>query len=159
MTNEWDYFPGRDPLENRFEPRRIRERTRPVVLKNLDETVNPQPEALKVYQNLLAWIEEVDLSPQRGSARPAFRTSEGLPIFPDDERKWWLTDAQKTKADELQQGDEDGPASEVDAGEEETEDEDPSSDEGGVDEYAGDVGISSKYVPWSESAPAAGSGA
>ena len=159
MTNEWDYFPGRDPLQNRFEPRLIKERTRPVALKNLDEIVNPQPDALKVYQNLLAWIDEVDLASQRGSARPAFRTSDGHPIFPDDDRKWWLTDVQKSKPNELQQGDEDGPVSEVDGGEEETEDEDPTSEEGDVDEYAGDVGINSKYVLWSEPARAAGSGA
>ena len=155
VTNEWIYTAGCGPIRDRFSPRLIRERTVPVAHRNLNDIINPQPQALDVYQNLLAWIEEVDLASQRGSARPVFRTSGGLPIFPDDERKWWLTDAQKSKADELQQGDEDGPASEVDAGEEETEDEDPSSDEGGVDEYAGDVGISSKYVPWSESAPAA----
>ncbi len=159
VTNEWEYVRGRDPLQNRFEPRLIKERTRPVAHRNLDEIVNPQPDALKVYQNLLAWIEEVDLASQRGSARPTFRTADGHPIFPDDDRKWWLTDVQKKKPNELQQGDEDGPVSEVDGGEEETEDEDPTSEEGDVDEYAGDVGINSKCVLWSEPARAAGSGA
>ena len=45
-------------------------------------------------------------------------------------RKWWLTDVQqRRKQDAVNAADEDGPASESDGGKEETEDEDPTSDE------------------------------
>ena len=102
----------------------------PVAHKNLDEIINPQPEALKVYQNLLAWIEEVGLASQRLSICPAFMTKDGDPIFPDDDRRWWLTDVQKRKPGELPAGDEDGPSSEDEEEKNDTDDEDPTIEEG-----------------------------
>ena len=130
VTNEWIYTAGTGPLRDRFSPRLIKERTVPVAHRGLDQIINPQPEALKVYQNLLAWIEEVDLASQRRTPRPSFTTPHGDPIFPADDRRWWLTDVQRRKPDELPPGDEDGPASEVDEEKEDTDDEDPTSEEG-----------------------------
>ena len=138
MTSEWIYTEGRGQARDRFAPRQIKERTVPVAHRNLAEIVNPQPEALKVYQNLLAWIEEVDLASQRGHPRPAFQTAGGDPIFPDDERKWWLTDVQKRKPSELPPGDEDGPVSDVEGDKDDTDDEDPTSEEGDYQDDAGD---------------------
>ena len=117
----------------------MKERSVPVAHKHLDEIVNPQPDALKVYQNLLAWIDEVDVASQLGQPRPAFKTADGDPIFPDDDRKWWLTDVQKRKPDEEAPGDEDGPLSEVDADKDVTDDDDPTSDEGDCQEDVGDL--------------------
>ena len=120
----------------------------PVAHKNLDEIINPQPEALKVYQNLLAWIEEVDLASQRRSTCPAFMTKDGDPIFPDDDRRWWLTDVQKRKPGELPAGDEDGPSSEDDEEKNDTDDEDPTSEEGGDQADASDPSFQRTRVSW-----------
>ena len=129
VTNEWIYSPGCGPVRDRFSPRVIKERTVPVAHKNLEEIINPQPEALRVYQDLLAWIEEVDLASQRQTPRPAFTTQRGDPIFPSEDSKWWLTDVQKRKPAEIPPGNEDGPASEVEEDKEDTEDEDPTSED------------------------------
>jgi len=139
VTNEWVYTEGSGPYKDRLAPRLIKERTVPVSHKHLDEIVNPQPEALKVYQNLLAWIDEVDLASQLGQPRPTFKTADGDPIFPDDDRKWWLTDVQKRKPDEQAPGDDDGPVSEVDADKDDTDDDDPTSDEGDYQDDVGDL--------------------
>ena len=56
-TNELIYTAGCGPIRDRFWPRLISERTVPVAHRNLDEIINPQPQALEVYQNLIAWIE------------------------------------------------------------------------------------------------------
>ena len=129
VTNEWIYTAGCGPVRDRFSARMIKERTVPVAHKNLEEIINPQPEALRVYQNLLTWIEEVDLASQRQTSRPAFATHRGDPIFPGEDRKWWLTDVQKRNPEAIPPGDEDGPASEVEEDKEDTEDEDPTSEE------------------------------
>ena len=139
VTNEWIYTAGCGPIRDRFSPRLIRERTVPVAHRNLDEIINPQPQALEVYQNLLAWIEEVDLASQRQAPRPSFTTPHGDPIFPDADRLWWLTSLQRRRPDELPAGDEDGPMSEVEEDKEDTDDEDPTSEEGeGQVDDAGD---------------------
>ena len=139
VTNEWIYTAGCGPIRDRFSPRLIRERTVPVAHRNLDEIINPQPQALEVYQNLLAWIEEVDLASQRQAPRPSFTTPHGGPIFPDADTMWWLTVLQRRKPDELPAGDEDGPMSEVEEDKEDTDDEDPTSEEGeGQVDDAGD---------------------
>ena len=130
VTNEWIYTAGGGQLRDRFSPRVIKERTVPVAHRDLDEIINPQPEALKVYQNLLAWIDEVDLATQRRTPRPQFTTVHGDPIFPDEDTRWWLTAMQKRKPSELPPGDEDGPASEVEDDKDDTDDEDPTSEEG-----------------------------
>ena len=139
VTNEWIYAAGTGPLRDRFSPRLISERTVPVAHRNLDQIINPQPEALKVYQNLLAWIDEVDLASQRRMPRPPFTTPHGDPIFPDEDTRWWLTDIQRRRPDELPAGDEDGPASEVEEEKEDTDDDDPTSEEGEVQADAGDL--------------------
>ena len=60
---------------------------------------------------------------------PALRP-EGEPVFPDEENKWWLTDVQQRKQpEEVPLADEDGPVSECDDQKDETEDEDPTSEE------------------------------
>ena len=139
VTNEWIYAAGTGPLRDRFSPRLISERTVPVAHRNLDQIINPQPEALKVYQNLLAWIDEVDLASQRRMPRPPFTTPHGDPIFPDEDTRWWLTDIQRRRPDELPAGDEDGPASEVEEEKEDTDDDDPTSEEGEIQAGAGDL--------------------
>ena len=84
-----------------------------------------------VFQRFLDWIDRCDVASQTGAAKPEFQTTNGEPIFPDNDEPWWLTDISRRLAtDAKQDGDEDGPASE---GEEEGEhkelsDEDPLSD-------------------------------
>ena len=130
VTNEWVYTAGNGDVRERFTPRLISERTVPVAHRDLYEVINPQPKALVVIRRLLDWIGRVDLASQRGGTRPAFKTTDGDPIFPDEE-KWWLTDVQQRKKPEevQQQADEDGPVSECDDKKDDTEDEDPTSEE------------------------------
>ena len=130
VTNEWVYTPGTGDVRERFAPRLISERTVPVAWRDLYEVINPQPQALDVIRRLLEWIGSCDSASQRGGARPAFKTSDGLPIFPEEE-KWWLTDVQQRKKpdDVKQQADEDGPVSECDDQKDQTDDEDPTSEE------------------------------
>ena len=130
VTNEWVYQPGTGDVRERFAPRLISERTVPVAWRDLYEVINPQPQALVVIRRLLEWIGSCDSASQRGGARPAFETSDGLAIFPEEE-KWWLTDVQQRKKpdDVKQQADEDGPVSECDDQKDQTDDEDPTSDE------------------------------
>ena len=99
--------------------------------RDLYEVVNPQPKALAVIRRLLDWIGRVDLASQRGGVRPAFQTSDGDPIFPGEDEKWWLTEVQQRKKpdDAHQQADEDGPASECEDQKDDTEDEDPTTEE------------------------------
>ena len=129
LTNEFVYTHGvGDTMLERIAQRQIAERTVQVRHRDLSEVVNPQPEATKVIRKLLTWIEAVDLASQRGGARPEFKASDGEPIFPGDDNKWWLTDMQQRKRpSEVQLPDEDGPASENDDQKTETDDEDPPS--------------------------------
>ncbi len=131
MTNEFVYTHGSGgDIRDRFAPRLISDRTLPVRHRDLSEVINPQPDAIKVIRKLLNWIEAVDLASQRGGARPAFMTTQGEPIFPGEDEKWWLTDVQqRKKPEEVNPADEDGPASESDSEKDETEDEDPTSEE------------------------------
>ena len=73
-------------------------------------------------------MSKMTINNKRGGERPAFETSDGLAIFPEEE-KWWLTDVQQRKKpdDVKQQADEDGPVSECDDQKDETDDEDPTS--------------------------------
>ncbi len=130
VTSEWIYTPGHGNICDRFTPRLISERTVPVRHRDLCEVINPQPRALAVIRRLLDWIGRVDLASQRGGARPAFKTTTGEPIFPGEDDKWWLTDVQqRKKPEETQHADEDGPVSECEEQKEDTEDEDPTSEE------------------------------
>ena len=149
ITNEWIYTPGNQDVRERFTPRLISERTVPVAHRDLYEVIDPQPKALVVIRRLLDWIGSCDSASQRGGARPAFKTSDGLPIFPDEE-KWWLTDVQQRKKpdDVQQQADEDGPVSECDDKKDDTEDEDPTSSEEGEGNTAGASGYKAARAQW-----------
>ena len=131
MTNEFVYThdDGGD-LCDRLTPRLIADRTVPVAHRNLYEVITPQPDAIHVIRKLLTWIEAFDMAFSRGDVRPEFKTAEGERIFLDEDRKWWLTDVQqRRKPDEGHLADEDGPASECDGEKDETDDEDPPSEE------------------------------
>ena len=83
-----------------------------------------------MFRKLLTWIESTDLASKRGGERPEFKTPEGEPVFPGEDNKWWLTDVQHRKQpEEVHLADEDGPVSECDDQKDETEDEDPTSEE------------------------------
>ena len=142
VTGEWEYTPGDGPVSTRITHKWSAERTIPLKCRTLAEVLNPQPQASAVIQNLLAWIDRVDIASQHGTARPPFSTLEGDDIFPD--QPWWLTELQKRAAPEEEpvQGDEDGPLSGDDGQADEaeeciaedavlTDDEDPPSDDDG----------------------------
>ena len=150
VTNEWVYTAGNGDVRERFTPRLISERTVPVAHRDLYQVIDPQPQALVVIRKLLDWIGACDLASQRGGPRPAFKTSDGHPIFPDEE-KWWLTDVQQRKnPDEVQQApDEDGPVSECDDKKDDTEDEDPTSSKEGEENTAGASGYKAARAQWS----------
>jgi len=123
-----------------------------VVHRDLYEVVNPQPKALAVIRRLLDWIGRVDFASQRGGARPAFKTNDGDPIFPCEDEKWWLTNVQqRKKLDEVQQQfDEDGPLSECDDQKNETDDEDPTSEEECEESTACAPGYKADRAQWAE---------
>ena len=117
VTNEWVYTPTADgDIRSRLTQRLMKERTVPVVLKDLYEVIDAQPKALAVIKRLLDWISRVDLASQQGLPRPVFKTVDGDPIFPPEEKQWWLTDFQPRKKAEEIAGDEDGPPTEADGG-------------------------------------------
>ena len=81
VTNEWVYSPiAEGDIRSRLTQRVVRERTVPVVLKDLYEIIDAQPRALVVIRKLLDWIGRVDLASQSGAPRPAFKTTAGEPI-------------------------------------------------------------------------------
>ena len=131
VTNEWVYTPTADgDMRSRLTQRLVKERTVPVVLKDLYEVIDAQPRALAVIKRLLDWISRVDLASQQGLPRPVFRTVGGDPIFPPEEEQWWLTDFQQRKKPEENAGDEDGPPTEAEEEDKsDTDDEDPTSEE------------------------------
>ena len=58
-----------------------------------------------VLMKLLAWIDRVDLSSQRGEPRPPFEDDSGDFIFPPEgheDEKWWLTEMSLRKEEEKQ---------------------------------------------------------
>ena len=139
VTNEWVYTPTADgDIWSRLTQRLAKERTVPVVLKDLYEVIDAQPRALAVIKRLLDWISRVDLASQQGLPRPAFKTVGGDPIFPPEEEQRWLTDFQQRKKPEEIAGDEDGPPTEAEeADKSETDDEDPTSEEDVVEKGHG----------------------
>ena len=131
VTNEFVYTHG-DVGEflDRFAPRLMSDRALPVKHRILSEVINPQPEAMMVIRKLLNWIGAVDSASQRAGVRPAFKTTDDQDIFPGEDKPWWLTDVQqRKKPEETRPADEDGPVSECDDPKDETEDEDPTSEE------------------------------
>ena len=96
----------------------------------LSEVINPQPEAMNVIRKLLNWVGAVDSASQGGGVRPAFKTTGDEDIFPREDKPWWLTDVQqRKKPEDIHPADEDGPVSECEDPKDETEDEDPTSEE------------------------------
>ena len=97
--------------------------------RDLAEVLSPQPDASIVINRLLNWIDRVDNASQAGSAKPSFEAEDGQPTFPDGDEPWWLTDVARRAPEEEQEGDEDGPASEVEGEQAADEsDDDPLSD-------------------------------
>ena len=127
ITGEWVIKSGDGRWSERIQPKYLDERMVPVKKKKLGEILNPQPQAAQVIQNLLDWIDRVDLASQKNAPRPIFKTINGEDIFPDE--PWWLTDVQRRikSEEEKAAGDEDGPASDPDecAGEDLADDSDP----------------------------------
>ena len=163
VTNDWEYKPGTGPLHTRLERRQIKERRIPVVHRDLQEILRPQPDALTVIQKLLDWIDRVDLASQRGGGRPAFTTLTGDPIFPPKEQEWWMTDVRRNNREQQPGADEDGPVTDVDEVQDETDDEDSESDK--ASERAEDVrdadvtsGVVAGWEHCQESVPQRGSG-
>ena len=61
------------------------------------------------------WIDRADQASQAGLPKPEFETEEGGHIFPEGDEPWWLTDvSRRAQPEEEAQGDEDGPASDMD---------------------------------------------
>ena len=139
VTNEWVYTPTADgDMRSRLTQRLVKERTVPVVLKDLYEIIDAQPRALAVIKKLLDWISRVDLASQQGLPRPVFKTVGGDPIFSPEEGQWWLTDFQQRKKPEEIAGDEDGPPTEAEEEEkDDTDDEDPTSEEEAAEQGGG----------------------
>ena len=139
VTNEWVYTPTADgDMRSRLTQLLVKERTVPVVLKDLYEVIDAQPRALAVIKKLLDWISRVDLASQQGLPRPVFKTVGGDPIFPPEEEQWWLTDFQQRKKPEEIAGDEDGPPTEAEEEEkDDTDDEDPTSEEEAAEQGGG----------------------
>ena len=128
VRNEWEHKPGNGPLHDRLERRQINERRIPIVHRELLEMLRPQPAALDVIRKLLEWIDRADVASQRGENRPTFATLEGAPIFPPKEEEWWLTDVRRNNREPTPDADEDGPVTDVDDVQDNTEDEDPETD-------------------------------
>ena len=130
VTNEWVYdATAPAPLKGRIKQRFCSEYSVPLKNRDLAEVLSPQPDASIVINRLLNWIDRVDNASQAGSAKPAFETEGGQPIFPEGDEPWWLTDVARRAPEEEQEGDEDGPASEVEGEQAADEsDDDPLSD-------------------------------
>jgi hypothetical protein len=119
VTNEWGYKAEQLNFVNRIQQRRFTEKSVPLTWRTLADCLDPQPRALVVIKNLLDYIDRCDVaSMAEGAPRPPFCTTDGQPIFPEEE-KWWLTELSIRKAEQAAAaaGDEDGPA--TDAEEEE----------------------------------------
>ena len=78
VSDEWEY----NVRNKRFMQKYIRERQVPMIQKTLDEILNPQPIAGRVFLRLLDYIDRVDIASKNGSPRPKFIGDDGEPIFP-----------------------------------------------------------------------------
>jgi hypothetical protein len=119
ITKEWVYTgapnghaPGaaRD-VRNRLRPRLEARRRIPLKLRNLQETLEPQPAMTAVISRFLEWAEREDAALHAGLPPPKFETPNGADIFPSDGEEWWLTDVQLRKEKATEKLIEDGPAS------------------------------------------------
>ena len=139
VTGDWKYDPSKARLNDRIDQKYNHERSVPLKFRTLAECLNPQPDAHVVFQRLLDWIDRCDVASQMNLSKPQFQAADGGPIFPDDEDdQWWLTDVSKRLASEDRRGDEDGPMTGDEAGDEveqkEVSDDDPLSEpEGNIE--------------------------
>ena len=139
VTGDWKYDPSKARLKDRIDQKYNHERSVPLKFRTLAECLNPQPDAHVVFQRLLNWIDRCDVASQMNLTKPQFQAADGGPIFPDDEDdQWWLTDVSKRLASEDRRGDEDGPMTGDEAGDEveqkEVSDDDPLSEpEGNIE--------------------------
>ena len=116
-------------LKDRIRQKFDDERGIPLKHRTFAETLNPQLAASVVIKKLLDWIDRVDR--RTCAAKPPFETEDGQSIFPDNDELWWLIEMQRRAPEEEHvEGDEDGPASDVEGQQQvEEEDDDPMSDE------------------------------
>ena len=143
MTREWVYDREAPRLRDRIKVKFDRDHALPVKLKTLEEILNPQPDAQVVIHRLLDWMDRVDLATQTGAPRPPFKTADGEDIFPEDGDPWWLTDvSRRAPAEEQENGDEDGPPSDMEEEGQQAEvsDEDPMSSEDDAAPYTPNLG-------------------
>ena len=130
VTGDWKYDPSKARLKDRIDQKYNHERSVPLKFRTLAECLNPQPDAHVVFQRLLNWIDRCDVASQMNLTKPQFQAADGGPIFPDDEDdQWWLTDVSKRIATEDRQGDEDGPMTGDEAGNDEMEQREISDDD------------------------------
>ena len=131
VTGDWKYDRSKPRLKDRIDQKFNHERSVPLKSRTLAESLNPQPDAHVVFQRLLDWIDRCDVASQLGLPKPPFETLDGDPIFPeDDDDAWWLTDVSKRIAGEDQNaGDEDGPVTGDEAGDDEVEQKEVSDDD------------------------------
>ena len=117
VTREWLYDKDKPLLKDRIQVTFNNEHTTPVKHRKLEEVLHPQPDATVVIHRLLDWMDRVDVASQQGNARLPFNTPEGEDIFPPEDELWWLTDvSQRSKDEDEQPADEDGPPSELEQG-------------------------------------------
>ena len=111
VTSDWKYDRSKSRLKDRIDQKYNHEKSVPLKFRTLSECLNPQPDAHVVFQKLLDWIDRCDVASQRNEPKPPFQDVDGGPIFPEDEdEQWWLTDVSKRiAADDQHAGDEDGP--------------------------------------------------
>ena len=139
VTGDWKYDPSKARLNDRIDQKYNHERSVPLKFRTLAECLNPQPDAHVVFQRLLDWIDRCDVASQMNLSKPQFQAADGGPIFPEDEDdQWWLTDVSKRiAAADQHAGDEDGPMTGDEAGDEveqkEVSDDDPLSEPEGVE--------------------------
>ena len=121
VTGEWKYDKSKARLKDRIDQKFCNVRSIPLKFRILSECLDPQPEASVVFRRLLDWIDRCDIASQNSLPKPAFETSDGDAIFPEDEDDaWWLTDISKrVAAEDKVKADEDGPATDDDEVEEE----------------------------------------
>ena len=105
VSREWEYKASSKSFAQKY----IRERQVPMTHKTLEEILNPQPVAGRVFLKLLDFTDRVDRASQDGLPRPKFLGDDGEPIFPPSghpDELWWLTELSRRKTEERMARDE-----------------------------------------------------